>query len=624
MLQAFLADNVTSLHMWATFLLVALALVLYATEKVALEITSLLILSALMLLFHFYPLRDAGGAIVLDPNKLLLGFSNPALIAVLALLVLGQAIVRTGSLNQVANMVLRISRNRKGFAITLVLVSVTCVSSFVNDTPTCVIFMPIIAAMAKRLNLSASKVMIPLSYVAILGGTTTLFGSSTNLLVSGALVEMGNQPLRVFDFTLPGVIIAAVGLLYVTIVLPRLLPDRAPLASELVGGESRQFVIQLDVVDGSPMIGRAPSEGKLFDSPEVSLRMIHRGEHAFLPPFDEGLKIKPHDTLIVAAPRSAVSDMFSGKSDHMFKKVLELQSQDEDDKTTRGDSVLAEIVIAPASRMIGQNVEQIGFMHNYNCVVLGIQRRSRMITSRMTEIRLAAGDVLLVMGNTEDVLALRETGDVLVMEWSTEELPSRSQARLVNVIFASVIGLAVFEVLPIHLSAILGVITVLLTGCINLRQAMRALNAQIVFLVAAGLALSTALEATGGANFLAENLIGVMDGQHPVFIMGTMFMLMAICTNILSNNATALIFTPIAVNTAHLLGADPMMFVFAVIFASNCCSFATPVGYQTNLLVMAPGHYRFSDYMKAGIPLMFIVLATYMTFCYFYFGYAAL
>jgi len=284
--------------------------------------------------------------------------------------------------------------------------------------------------------------------------------------------------------------------------------------------------------------------------------------------------------------------------------------------------VLAEVVIAPASRMIGQNIEQIGFIHNHNCVVLGIQRRSRMITSRMTEIRLASGDVLLLMGSTDDVLALREGGDVLVMEWSTEELPSRTHARRVNLIFAGVVGLATFEVMPIHLSALLGVILVILFNCINLRQAMRALNAQIVFLVAAGLALSLALEATGGASFLAENLIRAMDGYHHVLIMAAMFMLMAICTNILSNNATALIFTPIAINTAHLLNADPMMFVFAVIFASNCCSFATPVGYQTNLLVMAPGHYKFSDYMKAGIPLMFIVLATYMIFSYFYFGYA--
>lgn len=621
MMQALFLEYASSLHMWATFGLIMVALVLYSMEKVPLELTSLGILTVLMLLFHFFPLRDESGTIVLNPERLLLGFSNPALISVLALLVLGQAIVRTGSLNEIANIILRICRNHAILAIGLSLFTVAFISQFLNNTPACVIFMPILASIAKRLNLSASKVMIPLSYASIVGGITTLVGSSTNLLVSGALVEMGRPALGFFEFVVPGAVIAVVALTYIIFVLPRVLPNRAPLASELGVGENRQFVVQLDVVDDSPMIGKSPND-KLFDVGDISLKMVHRGEHAYLPPFDDDLKIKPHDILVVTAGRAAISDLFSGDKNHMFKKVQEFEARDEYEKTSKGDTVLAEIVIAPASRMIGQNVEQIGFIHNHHCVVMGIQRRSRMITSRMTEIRLQAGDVLLVMGSTEDVLALREGGDVLVMEWSTEELPSRTYALRVNLIFGAVVGLAAFDILPIHIAALLGVMAVILTGCINLRQSMRALNGQIVFLVAAGLALSTALQVTGGASFLAEHMIAVMDGFNPVLVMGAMFLLMAVCTNILSNNATALIFTPIALNTAQILGVDPAMFIFAVIFASNCCSFATPIGYQTNLLVMAPGHYKFSDYMKAGIPLIFLVLATYMTFSYFYFGYA--
>jgi di/tricarboxylate transporter len=622
MIQALFLEYASSLHMWVTFGLIIAALVLYSMEKVPLELTSLGILTALMLFFHFFPLRDSDGAIMLNPERLLLGFSNPALIAVLALLVLGQAIVRTGSLNEIANIILRICRNHKVLAIALTLFTVAFISQFLNNTPACVIFMPIIAAIAKRLNLSASKVMIPLSYASIVGGITTLVGSSTNLLVSGALVEMGRPALGFFEFAIPGLVIAGVALTYIILVLPRVLPNRAPLASEIVGGENRQFVVQLDVLEDSPMIGKSLKDEKLFEAQGISLKMVHRGEHAFLPPFDDDLKIRPHDILIVSAPRTAISTMVSINTSNMFKKVQEFEARDLDDKaSSKSDTVLAEIVIAPASRMIGQNVEQIGFIHNHHCVVLGIQRRSRMITSRMTEIRLAAGDVLLVMGSTEDVLNLREGGDVLVMEWSTEELPSRKYARRVNLIFAGVVGLAAFDIVPIHISALIGVMMVILSGCINLRQSMRALNAQIVFLVAAGLALSSALQVTGGASFLAEHMIELMHGFSPVLVMGAMFLLMAVCTNILSNNATALIFTPIALNTAHILGVDPAMFVFAVIFASNCCSFATPIGYQTNLLVMAPGHYTFSDYMKAGIPLIFIVLATYMTFSYFYFGY---
>lgn len=618
MLDTLLVPFSANPHMWVTFGLIAMALVLYAMEKIPLELTSIGILASLMVFFHFYPLRDDTGEILLSPDRLLLGFSNPALIAVLSLLVLGQAIIRTGSLNEVANIILRICRNHAILAIGLTLFTVAFISQFLNNTPTCVIFMPIMAAIAKRLNLSASRVMIPLSYASIVGGITTLVGSSTNLLVSGTLVELGEAPLGFFDFTLPGVVIAVVALSYIIFVLPRLMPDRAPLASELAGGENRQFIVQLDVPDDSPLVGKAPGDESIFESKEIALKMIHRGEHAYLPPFDEDLKIRPHDVLVVSSTRGAVSEMFSDATQHMFKKVHEMRDEEENGKS---DTILAEIVIAPASRMIGQNIEQIGFHHNHHCIVLGIQRRSRMITTRMTEIRLAAGDVLLVMGSIEDMLNLRDSGDVLLMEWSTEELPSRTYARRVNLIFAAVVGLAATEIMPIHISALAGVLLVIITGCINLRQAVRAINGQIILLIAAGLALSAALQVTGGATYLAEGLIEVMEGYSPVMVMAAMFVMMAFFTNILSNNATAVLFTPIALNTAHILGADPAMFIFAVIFASNCCSFATPIGFQTNLLVMAPGHYQFKDYMKAGLPLVLIVLATYVAFCYVYFGY---
>ena len=616
MLDMLLMQMTANPHMWVTFGLILVALVLYAMESIPLELTSIGILSALMVFFQLYPLTNEAGEVIFSSERLLLGFSNPALIAVLALLVLGQAIIRTGSLNQVANIILRLCKDHAILAIGLTLVTVAFISQFLNNTPTCVIFMPIMAAIAKRLNLSASKVMIPLSYASIVGGITTLIGSSTNLLVSGTMVELGRDPLGFFDFLVPGAIIAVAALTYIIFILPRIMPDRAPLASELAGGENRQFVVQLDVADDSPLVGRSPSEENLFEIKGIALKMIHRGEHAYLPPFDEGLKIRPHDILVVASPRSAVSEMFSESGKHMFKKVHEMEARDAAEK---GSTIMAEIVIAPASRMIGQTIEQVGFYHNYHSIVLGVQRRSRMITTRMTEIRLAAGDVLLVMGSTEDVLNLRDSMDVLLMEWSTEELPSPVYARRVNLIFGAVVAAAALEFLPIHISALVGVLAVIVSGCINLRQAIRALNAQIVLLVAAGLALSAALQATGGAGYLAEHLILAMEGYSPIVVMSAMFMMMAVFTNILSNNATAVLFTPIALNVAAMLNVDPMMFIFAVIFASNCCSFATPIGYQTNLLVMAPGHYKFTDYMKGGIPLIFIVLATYIGYCYWVF-----
>jgi di/tricarboxylate transporter len=237
----------------------------------------------------------------------------------------------------------------------------------------------------------------------------------------------------------------------------------------------------------------------------------------------------------------------------------------------------------------------------------------------MTEIRLAAGDVLLVMGSQDNVQALRESKDALLMEWSTEEIPSKIYARRVNLIFGAVVGVSALGIIPIYLAAFMGALAAILTGCINLRQARRSIDPQIIMIVTAGIGLSVALEATGGASFLAESIVGLMEGIKPVFIMAALFLLMGFFTNILSNNATALIFTPITVNTAHQLGVDPAMFIFAVIFATNCCSLASPIGYQTNLLVMAPGHYKFMDYIKAGLPLVLLIWAAYTAYAYFVF-----
>ncbi len=609
------------LHMWGTFAIIVVAVYLYATEKFSLEMTSVLVLCSFMLLFHFHPLMDADGNVKLSPNEFLLGFANPALIAVLSLLVLGQAVVRTGSLNSVTRLIIRISRVSPFMAIFASLIIVCIISAVMNNTPTVVIFIPILLAVAASLNISASKVMIPLSYASVLGGTTVLIGSSTNLLVSAALVPLGLQPLGFFDFTIPGLVIAAVGMFYVCFIMPVLLPKRAPLADELTGG--RLFVAQLEIAKKSELIGKSIRSDELFGEEEVSIKMLQRREHAFLPPFDRDIPIEEGDIIMVTATRETIKNLLSDKGKTMFrtKSTMPGESSEGDDqgKEKPSDSSLAEVLITPGSRLVGQSVEQIGFYHNYHCIVMGIQRKARMITSRMTEIRLAAGDVLLVMGERDDIRKLRESKDMVVMEWSQEDLPSKKYSLRTNLIFAAAIGLAATAVLPIYISAFAAAALVILTKCINIRQAMRAMDAPIVFLVAAGLAMSIALEKTGGASLLAHSLIELTVGTPPVFTMSALFLLIAVLTNVLSNNATALLFTPIAVSTAQELGVPPEMFIFAVIFSANCCALASPIGYQTNLLVLGPGHYKFADYMKAGIPLVILVWLTYTAFSYFYF-----
>ncbi len=604
-------------QMWATFGIISVAILLYAFETFSMIMTSLLVLLAFMCLFHFTPLMSSEGQSLTNPDSLLTGFSSPALVAVLALLILGQAVVRTGALTPISNGLIMLSNRAPLLAVILALFFVAVISAFMNNTPTVIIFIPILLAVAANLKQSASAVMIPLSYASILGGGLVLIGSSTNLLVSAAVQQTGMEPLGFFDFTVPGAVIAGVGMLYVTFILPYMLPERAPLSDDLTGA-GRQFVAQLEVKADSAIVNKVLNKEELFGDKELTIKMLQRKDHAFLPPFDDDVTVQSGDILVITATRETIKILLTKQSE-LFQTSSTIGYDIEEGKEVEGDSALTEVLITPASKLIGQTIEQVGFHNHYQCLVLGMQRKSRAITSAMTKTRLQPGDVLLVMASREDIRALRNSKDMLVMEWSTEELPSKKLARRVIAIFTGVVAVSIAGIMPIHLSALIGAALVILSGGLNMRQAMRSLDGNIIFLVAAGLAMSIALQETGGAALLAEEIITMTHGVPPVFVMSALFFLMAILTNILSNNATALLFTPIAINTANQLGAPPEMFIFAVIFASNCCALASPIGYQTNLLVMGPGHYTFADYMKAGIPLIILIWITYTAFSYVYF-----
>lgn len=607
-------------QMWAVLGLIAIAVVLYALERPATELTSLGIVAALLILFRMFPVTDAQGVDLLGAKELLAGFADPALIAVLALLVMGQAIVQTGALDRAARWLATIRRHHPVLAIWSSLACALAISAVLNNTPVVVVFIPIMAALAERLNRTVSGVMLPLSYAAILGGMTTLMGSSTNLLVLSAMTDMGLEPLGFFDFTVPGLVLAGVGLVYVLLVAPKLLPDRASLARTLVEGEGKQFIAQIVVDAGSPLVGERPVAGMFASLPEMTVRMIQRGEHPVLPPFED-TALRPGDIVIVAGTRKALTELVADVPELITgaSPVPDGSSTARDEPIAGTHQSLAEVVVAPVSRMIGRNLGQIGFHYQTHCVVLGIQRRTRMIRARVDEIRLEAGDVLLVLGARPDLLALRANRDVLLIEWSTRELPARVYAGRALAIFAAVIALASTNLLPIVVAAVAGAVAMIAGGCLNVRQASRAVDRQVMLLVGTALALGSALQATGGAAFVAGALISALDGYSVPVTLSAFFLLVAAFTNVISNNATAVLFTPIAINTALSLGVDPLIFVFAVIFAANC-SFATPISYQTNLLVMGPGHYRFSDYLRAGTPLIVIEWLVFSLFAPWYYG----
>jgi di/tricarboxylate transporter len=461
--------------------------------------------------------------------------------------------------------------------------------------------------------------MMPLSFAAILGGMTTLIGSSTNLLVSSSLIELGQEPFGFFSFTIPGLVLASIGLAYVLFVAPRLLPERATLAGRLVGESGKQFIAQITVPAQSKLVGEKAVAGLFPTLRDITVRMIQRGEHAELPPFDD-FALREGDVLIVAATRKALTDVYSMGAGVLQPELRANPGRREEKRKVpwaTGDQILAELMVTPASRLIGQTLEQIGFRYKYHCIALGIQRRSRMIRARMTEIPLEAGDVLLVQGAQGDIQALRASRDIMPMEWATTDVPSREQARRAGLIFLGVVALAALGIVPIVIAAILGATAMVGLGALNIRQAARAMDRRIILLVGAALALGAAMQETGAATFVARGITDVFS--EPAWALSALFLVIALLTNVLSNNACAVLFTPIAVSLAQELGVDPMVFAVAVVFAANC-SFASPIGYQTNLLVMGPGHYRFADFARVGLPLTLLLWVAFSIFAPFYYG----
>lgn len=630
-------------QMWVTFVIIIAAFALYAYEKVAIEVTSLGVLCVLMIFFHVFPLpNDQGVGNALAPETLLAGFSNPALITVLSLLVIGQGMVRTGVLDMAARFILGSCGSASWVAIAAVLVTVTIVSGFLNNIPVVVIFIPIMQALADRFDLPTSKVMMPLSFAAILGGMTTLIGSGSNLLVNSALINMGEKPFGFFDFTLPGLVLAGAGLVFLFVLAPLVLPRREGMAETLAGNASggKQYIAQVTVGERSHLVG-SEARGGIFPAlGQMTLRMVQRGEEAILPPFED-YAARAGDVLVVAATRKEIAEALARDPEGLYPDlegagagevhvtagaeygaavVSEEADGGEDMPWHGGERVLAEAMVPPASRMIGQALPQAGFRFKTNCIVLGVQRRSRMIRARLTDIRLQAGDVLLVQGKPDDVNALRGNQDVVLIEWSASELPASHHAKHAAFILLGVVLAAASGLMPIVIAGLTGAAAMVGMGVLNIRQAFRSVDTKILTMIPAALAMGAAMHATGGAHFVASAVMGTFVGAGPWAVLSIFFITLVILTNVISSQALAVLFTPIAVDLAISLNAPVEAFAVAVVFAANC-SFASPIGYQTNLLVMAPGHYKFSDFARAGVPLILLIWAAFSLFVPWYYGF---
>jgi di/tricarboxylate transporter len=607
-------DVTTEFYMWASFAVIFLAMVSYALERLSMEITSLLVIVTLLLIFNLTP-QLTGSAAPLSSSEIIAGFSNPALITIMALMVMAQGLFQSGALEKLIEQASRRAARNPVLAVFTVLIGAMISSAFLNNTPVVLMTIPILMAMALRVQSNSGPFLMALSFITILGGMLTLIGSSTNLLVADTAARLGAMQLGFFDQTLPGLVLMAVGSVYVLFILPRLLTPRNDAQADKDTQSGRQFIIEVRLRRDDALVGVETKAGFLPALAGMTVQMIQSGGKTMLPPFDDHTLLAG-DKLYIAATRREISDALATKShplrDHLLRQV---PTQIDGDS----DLMLAETVIAPGSRMTARAIGQTGFAHSTDCLIVGLQRRARMLRHEMSDIRLEAGDVLLVLGRQSAVEGLRHNRDTLLMEWSARELPRFEKAGLARLIFAVTVILAATGALPIVTAALAGASTMVLSGVLNVRQASRGFDLRIFLTVAAALAMAQSLAITGGASLITEQFLGLFANASPAMILSGFFLLCAIVTNVLTNNATAVLFTPLAVNLATALGADPMAFVLGVIFAANC-SFASPIAYQTNLLVMGPGNLRFSDFMRGGIPLIVILWLTYSLFAPWYFG----
>lgn len=598
---------VPGLSMWLTFAVIAVAMVFYAAEWAAIETISLGALVFLLALATAFP--ESGMA----ADTLIAGFSNPALLTILALLVVGQGLIQTEALSGLTELLSNLWPKYPVRVVAVALLSAGAISSVVNNTPVVVVFMPVLAAVLSRRHLSPSRYMMPLSYITILGGMVTVLGSSTNLLAAGVARAAGVDSITFLSFAVPGLAMAAVGSLYSLLVVPRILVDKS---EALPGTRSRntQFITEIHLGPDHPLIGEQTVAGMFPKLTTMTVRAVKRGRQDFLPPFDD-ISLQMGDTLIIAATRDALTEAL--RSWRMLDAAAHAGTLDIDETETA--FILCESLVPPGSRLVNNGIDQAGFMAQHGVLILGVERRSRMPRQLLSELRLEAGDILLIAGRPRALERMRGLQDLVVLEWSASEVkPTGLTTRALAIFGMTVLSIA-SGMVPAVVASIAGAFAMIAFGCLNVRQAGRALDRKIILLVGASIAMATAMDATGGAAMIANAAIGILGSQSPAVFMGGLFLVVAILTNFLSNNATAVLFTPVAIAAAKQLGIDPLPLIAAVILGANA-SFATPIGYQTNLLVMGAGHYRFRDFVIAGMPLVVLVWLTFCVVAPWYYG----
>lgn len=579
------------IHGVGTLLLMLGALFLFSRERIRLEYSCLLVLAILMVVFELFPYERGGER--LRGAQFLAGFGNDALVTILLLLVLAKGVEVSGALRPLARVLARLWFFNRSLALLFTLVCAALLSAFLNNTPIVVILLPLLVGIATRTRISPSKILMPVGFATIVGGMGTTIGTSTNLLVTSISADLGGPSFAMFDFFAPAAIAASVAILYLWTIAPRAVPDRqAPLSATT----PRLFESLIDVNDYSPLAGKPFSEVRALIRENVRILRIQRKgvELVRLP----SLTLRAGDRIHVRGTAEAIKDVQNvvGGGFH------------EDDLLRLPDQALVEVVITRESPLYGRKLSEAQELMLGSLVPVGIYRpdaRATQTFDESTDPTLTAGDVLLMQGHRREIRRLQDQHRLFILDRGIH-VPRSAKAAPALAIISSVIVVAALGWLPIAVSALLGMLLMLLARCLSLEEAWSALDTRLALVIVTSLAIGTSLTQTGAAEYVADRFVALVRDLPPPVVLSAVLLLTSLLTELVTNNAVAVIATPIALATAQALGVSEAAFVLAVLFGANM-SYMTPIGYQTNLLVFSAGGYRFSDFFRVGAPLQVIV-----------------
>ena len=568
------------------------AVVLFATEKLSVDVVAVVVMSILLI---------SG---VITPEEGIAGFSNKATVTVGAMFIISAALFKTGAVSYLGNVTSKIFKQGYWLGLITVMISVGFFSAFINNTPVVAIFIPILLGVARDLKLSTSKLLMPMSFASMFGGVCTLIGTSTNILVSSVAEDYNLPAFTMFEFAPLGLILFAIGLIYMLAVGIRLIPDRRVEGDLIESFNLQEYITEVVLLDGASSVGHAIKDAPLVKDIELAIIEVIRGGEAFPVPSPE-MVLEAGDVLRVRCDLEK------------FKKIRQRQGvslmpkfkwRDEDIESD--DTRLVEAVVALNSYFINKSLKELEFRENFGATVLAVRHRGKLMRDLVSETKLDAGDALLLEVKKSRYNSLKQNPSFVIISEIKQERFRKSKIIPAIAIVLGVIVLATFNVVPIVVSSIVGAILLVLVGCITMEEAYKAIEWRIIFLLAGVLTLGVALERSGAAKLISTGIVdnvGALGGDiAPYALVSVLFLMTSLLTGVMSNNATAALLAPIAIGTANSLGVSSRPFLVAVTVAASA-SFMTPVGYQTNTLIYGPGQYRFSDFLKVGTPLNIIV-----------------